>query len=154
MNAFLHRGGLWVAAQFALLAAIVGVGRLDLLTFSFDGQIAVGWALIGSALVVGVWASLSLGGNLTPYPKPVQAGTMVEHGPYRLVRHPIYTAVVIGMIGITIRSGDWISLALSVGLVPFFLAKSSFEERHLLEEYPGYSAYQDRVPSRLIPGVG
>ena len=57
------------------------------------------------------------------------------------------------MIGISIRSGDWISLALSLGLVPFFLAKSSFEERHLLEEYPGYSAYQQRVSRRLIPGV-
>ena len=68
MNAFLHRGGLWVAAQFALLAAIVGVGQLDVLTFSFSGQTAAGWALIGLALVIGVWASLSLGGNLTPYP--------------------------------------------------------------------------------------
>jgi len=153
MTGFLHRGGSWVLAQFALLAAIVGIGRLDLLTFSFEAQTAVGWGLIGLALVVGVWASLSLGGNLTPYPKPVEAGTMVEHGPYRVVRHPIYTAVVVGMIGISIRSGDWISLALSVGLIPFFLAKSSFEERHLLEEYPGYAAYQERVPRRLIPGV-
>jgi protein-S-isoprenylcysteine O-methyltransferase Ste14 len=153
MTGFLHRGGSWVLAQFGLLAAIVGIGRLDLLTFSFEAQTAVGWGLIGLALVVGVWASLSLGGNLTPYPKPVEAGTMVEHGLYRAVRHPIYTAVVVGMIGVSIRSGDWISLALSVGLIPFFLAKSSFEERHLLEEYPGYAAYQDRVSRRLIPGV-
>ncbi len=153
MNAFFDRGGPWVAAQFGLLAAIIGVGRLDVFTFSFASQTAVGWALIGLALVVGIWASLSLGGNLTPYPKPVQGGTMIEHGPYRLVRHPIYTAVVVGMIGISIRSGDWISLALSIGLVPFFLAKSSFEERHLLEHYPGYSAYQDRVPKRLVPAV-
>ena len=153
MTGFVHRGGLWVAAQFALLAAIIGVGRLDLLTFSFERHMAVGWGVIGLALVGGAWASVSLGGNLTPYPKPVEAGTMVEHGPYRLVRHPIYTAVVVGMIGISIRSGDWISLALSLGLVPFFLVKSSFEERHLLEEYPGYSAYQQRVSRRLIPGV-
>ena len=153
MTGFLHRGGLWVLAQFVLLVAIVGIGRLDVLTFSFEAQEAVGWGLIGLALLVGVWASLSLGGNLTPYPKPVQAGTMVEHGPYRVVRHPIYTAVVVGMIGISIRSGDWISLALSIGLLPFFFAKSSFEERHLLEEYPGYAAFQERVPHRLIPGA-
>ena len=153
MSGFVERGGLWVSAQFVLLVAIVGIGRLDLLTFSFGGSDRRRMGLIGLALVIGVWASLSLGGNLTPYPKPVQAGTMVEHGPYRVVRHPIYTAVVVGMIGISIRSGDWISLALSVGLVPFFFAKSSFEERHLLEEYPGYSAYQDRVPKSPHPGA-
>jgi protein-S-isoprenylcysteine O-methyltransferase Ste14 len=153
MRGFLHRGGLWVAVQFAWLAAIVAIGRLDVLTFSFEGQATAGWVLIGLALVLGVWASLSLGGNLTPYPKPVEAGTMVEHGPYGVVRHPIYTAVVVGMIGISVRSGDWISLALSLGLIPFFLAKSTFEEAHLFDEYPGYEAYQQRVPRRLIPGV-
>lgn len=153
MSGFVDRGGVWVAVQFVLIGAIVGIGWLDLLTFSFAGQRAVGATIIGLALVIGVAASLSLGGNLTPYPKPVTAGTMVEHGLYRLVRHPIYTAVIIGMVGIALRSGDWVSLALAIGLVPFFHAKSTFEERHLLEHYPGYAEYRSRVPKRLLPGI-
>jgi protein-S-isoprenylcysteine O-methyltransferase Ste14 len=153
MSGFVERGGLWVSAQVVLLVAIVWIGRLDLVTFSFGGQQAVGWTLIGLALVIGVAASLSLGGNLTPYPKPVTAGTMVEHGLYRVVRHPIYTAVIIGMIGIALRGGDWVSLALAVGLLPFFYAKSTFEEGHLIEHYPGYVEYQRRVPKRMVPGI-
>ncbi len=153
MSGFVDRGGLWVTGQFLLLAAIVGVGRVDAFTFSFDGRSAVGIALIVLALVLGVAASLSLGRNLTPYPKPVTAGTMIEHGPYRLVRHPIYTAVIIGMVGIAIRGGSWVAVGLALGLIPFFLAKSSFEERHLAEHYPGYAAYQQRVTRRLIPGI-
>jgi protein-S-isoprenylcysteine O-methyltransferase Ste14 len=153
MDGFVERGGLWVSAQAVLLVAIVWIGRLDLMTFSFDGQQAVGWTLIGLAVVIGVAASRSLGGNLTPYPKPVVAGTMVEHGLYRVVRHPIYSAVIVGMIGIALRGGDWISLALAVGLVPFFYAKSTFEERHLVEHYPSYVEYQRRVPKRMVPGI-
>ena len=153
MSGFVERGGLWVSAQVVLLVAIVWIGRLDLVTFSFEGQQVVGWVLIGLALVIGIAASLSLGGNLTPFPKPVAAGTMVEHGLYRLVRHPIYTAVIIGMIGIAVRGGDWVSLALALGLAPFFYAKSTFEERHLIEHYPGYVEYHRRVSKRLMPGI-
>ena len=153
MSGFIERGGVWVGVQFAWFAAIVLVGRFDLLTLSFPGRRGVSWLLIGAAVILGVAASWSLGRNLTPYPKPVAAGTMIEHGPYRLVRHPIYTAVIIGMIGIAVRGGDWLGLIMAVALVPFFYAKSTFEERHLVAQYPGYADYQQRVPYRLVPAV-
>lgn len=94
-----------------------------------------------------------LGRSLTPYPKPLDNGAMTERGPYRIVRHPSYTAVVLGMIGLAQRAGDWIALALAVGLLPFFHAKSTFEERHLVAQYDGYQEYRRRVPRRLIPGL-
>ena len=153
MRGFVDRGGLWVVAQFVLLVTIVAIGWLDLLSFSFPGRRAVGWMLILLALAGGVLSSMSLGRNLTPYPKPVAAGTMIERGPYRLVRHPIYTAVIIGMVGIAVRGGDGAGLVAALGLVPFFYAKATFEERHLLEQYPGYAAYRRRVSRRLIPGI-
>ncbi len=153
MSGFVQRGGIWVAAQFVLIVGIVGIGRLDVAAFSFGGRRFLAWSLIGLALVMGVAASMSLGGSLTPYPKPLASGTMVEHGLYRVVRHPIYTAVIIGMVGIAVRSGEWLSLGLALGLVPFFYAKSTFEERHLAEQYDGYREYQLRVTKRLLPGV-
>ena len=142
-----------MAVQFVWLAAVVVAGRLDVLSFVFPGQPALGWGLMAAAVLLGVAAASSLGRNLTPYPKPVAAGSMVEHGPYRLVRHPIYSAVVVGMCGIAIRAGSWLALALALGLIPFFYAKSSFEERHLAERYPDYVEYQQRVKRRLIPGA-
>lgn len=153
MSGFVERGGVWVAVQVGLLAAIVLIGRLDLASYRLAGSGTIAWVLIGIALVVGVAASLSLGRNLTPYPKPVEAGTMIERGPYRVVRHPIYTAVIIGMLGVAIRAEDWLSLGLALTLIPFFFAKSRFEERHLIEQYPDYPTYQQRVPRRLVPGL-
>ena len=108
---------------------------------------------MAAALLLGLSASLLLGRSLTPFPKPVDTGALVARGPYRIVRHPIYSAVIVGMIGIALRGGDGIALALAIGLVPFFNAKSTFEERHLLAHYPAYEEYQHRVPRRLIPGL-
>ena len=153
MTAFVDRGGLWVAAQFVWIVAIVVVGRIGFLTFSVPGRRPIGLAMMGVGLLLGIVAALSLGRNLTPYPKPVEAGSMVEHGPYRLVRHPIYTAVIIGMLGIAMRAGDLVAVGLAFGLIPFFFAKSGFEERHLIDQFPSYVAYQERVRRRLIPGA-
>ena len=153
MAGFVERGGVWVVVQFVWIAAIVLMGRLNLATFRVDGGETVGWILIGAALALGLAASTTLGRNLTPYPKPVAAGSMIENGPYRWVRHPIYSAVIMGMVGIAVRGGDLVGLGLALGLVPFFYAKSGFEETHLLERFPSYREYQGRVRRRLIPGL-
>ena len=153
MRGFVDRGGLWVAVQFVWIVAIVVIGRLDLWTVSVPGGATLGWLLIGGALLLGIVAASSLGRNLTPYPKPVETGSMIEHGPYRLVRHPIYTAVIIGMVGIAVRGGDVVGVLLALGLIPFFYAKCGFEERHLVDRFPDYATYQGRVRRRLIPGL-
>ncbi len=153
MRTFVERGGPWVAVQFLWLAAVVVVGRLDVARVDFPGRSALGWGLMVAAVLLGLAAAGSLGRNLTPFPKPVVAGSMVVHGPYRVVRHPIYSAVVVGMCGIALRGGSWLALLLALGLLPFFYAKSSFEERHLAAQYPDYADYQRRVGWRLIPGM-
>ncbi|MGI9609178.1 MAG: methyltransferase family protein [Acidimicrobiia bacterium] len=151
MSGFVERGGVWVAIQVGLLVAIVLAGRLELAPFTSRAGLAR--VLIAAALVLGAAAALSLGRNLTPYPKPVAAGTMIVRGPYRVVRHPIYTAVIVGMLGVAVRAGDWVSVGLALLLLPFFYAKSTYEEQHLLDHYPGYADYQQRVPRRLVPGL-
>jgi len=142
-----------VAVQFAWIAAIVGIGRVGLVALSVPGRLWIGAVLMAAGVILGLSASLFLGRSLTPYPKPLAAGTMIERGPYRLVRHPIYTAVVLGMTGIALRGGDWIAVALAIGLLPFFFAKSTFEERHLVAQYPSYEEYRQRVRRRLVPGL-
>jgi len=50
-------------------------------------------------------------------------------------------------------AGNPVALLLGLALLPFFYAKSSFEERHLEEAYPGYADYRRRVRKRLVPGL-
>ena len=46
-----------------------------------------------------VWAARTLGGSFTAYPRPRQEGVLVEDGPYRFVRHPVYGAGVLVLLG-------------------------------------------------------
>lgn len=107
-------------------------------------------AVAGVAVVVA--AGRELGSSLTPFPRPPRGGRLAVDGPYRVVRHPIYSG------GLLIFGG--LSLALSpVALVPTALLavlwalKASVEERFLLAVHPEYGDYREGTRSRLVPFV-
>ena len=142
----------WVAAQLILFVLIA----VFLLGTRGDGPVAISWlggilavtglALAGSALA-------RLGPSVTPYPTPAQGAILVMHGPYRLVRHPIYGGVALTSIGLSLVAWSWPAAVLSVGLLPFFLAKSRHEETLLAARFEGYTDYVAVTRKRLIPWV-
>lgn len=111
---------------------------------------AIGAALVPAGLALGVWAGRTLGSSLTPFPRPRYRGELVEDGPYRYVRHPIYT----GGLGLFVGYGLVTSIAATVATVALgalWWGKSTVEERHLAARFPGYGDYRRRVPGRLLP---
>lgn len=145
------RARLWVAAQLVLLALWAGL----LFAAGAGGgswiRVGIGLGLTLLSAVLGVAAFRSLGRELTPSPQPRVGARLVEAGPYRLVRHPIYGATVLGAFGVSLAQGSWQALAGTAALVVFFWAKSSVEERALLLTVPGYRGYRERVRRRLVP---
>ena len=115
--------------------------------------LAVTGALVaGAGVAVVVAAARELGSSLTPFPRPPRGGSLAAGGPYRVVRHPIYSGGILAFGGL--------SLALSpVALVPTALLavlwalKASVEERYLRSLHPEYGAYCRRTRSRLVPFV-
>jgi len=103
---------------------------------------------IGLALVV--WAVLVFGRGVTPSPVPSPKAQLQTRGPYRWIRHPMYTGVIILMAGSALGRQNWLAAGLWAVLLVFFLAKLRWEERRLVEHYPGYHAYRLHVPA-LIP---
>jgi protein-S-isoprenylcysteine O-methyltransferase Ste14 len=103
--------------------------------------------------VVGGVASLAaaraLGRALTPLPEPNGAG-MTAQGAYRWVRHPMYTAVMTGFVGVAAWRGAFVSWILVCVLVIFFELKTRREERFLRAAYPGYAAYAERT-GKFVP---
>jgi protein-S-isoprenylcysteine O-methyltransferase Ste14 len=75
----------------------------------------------------------------------------VGGGPYRLVRHPIYGGLLLGLAGLALWVGSWLSLVLVVGLVGIFWTKSAEEERRLSARFPEYDGYRAVVRRRFIP---
>jgi protein-S-isoprenylcysteine O-methyltransferase Ste14 len=105
------------------------------------------------AAVLGLWAAAYLGRGLTPLPLPNGSTELVTSGPYRLVRHPIYTAVFIWAIGSTVGSGNYLKIIVLVLLISLFLYKSRWEEGQLATSFDGYAAYMERS-GRFVPFVG
>jgi protein-S-isoprenylcysteine O-methyltransferase Ste14 len=152
MRRFTERGGWWVAAQLVLL----GLLGTALMVWTADwGPAATGggWAVAAAGGGLAATGLAALGGNLTPYPSPGSDAHLVERGPYRLVRHPVYGGIVIGAAGISVVVGSIAGLSVTVGLVILFLGKSGFEEERLLRRFPAYAGYRNRVTRRLVPWV-
>lgn len=70
-----------------------------------------GWVLVGIGSLLLAWSALNLGRSLTPFPRPLPGCELVTTGAYRFVRHPIYCAVLIGALGLSLATENWLRLA-------------------------------------------
>ena len=147
------RGTGWVVAQFLLMIAVVVAGFVppDWPEDAHRALTVAGAALAIAGCAFAVWAGRTLGRSLTPFPKPVEAG-LVTHGPFTIVRHPIYTGGLALFLGYSLFSSIP-ALVLTGALGCLWAGKVRVEERLLTAAYDGYPAYQERVRRRLIPFV-
>jgi protein-S-isoprenylcysteine O-methyltransferase Ste14 len=108
-------------------------------------------ALLGS--FVSIWALRSFGSRVSPFPKPVEGATLIERGPYRFVRHPMYSGIIAFTFGAGLAYASPAAMLSGPLFLVFFLAKTGREEEMLVESVAGYRAYRSRVHWRLIPWV-
>ena len=112
---------------------------------------------VGSLLVVGGSALLiaglvCLGRGLTPLPYPKEGATLVQTGPFALVRHPMYGGGLVLALGWALYAQSWLTLGYVALLFVFLDLKSRREERWLTERFPEYADYRRRV-RKLVPFV-
>jgi protein-S-isoprenylcysteine O-methyltransferase Ste14 len=79
--------------------------------------------------------------------------SMIGAGPHRQVRHPMYAAVMLGLVSFPIAVGSWIGLFPATVLAFLIIIRIPIEEEKLQKEVVGYTDYVREVPYRLIPGV-
>ncbi len=115
-----------------------------------------GWFFWSGAVFVllGVWlrwsAIRTLGIWFTGSVMVAQQQRIVQHGPYRLIRHPSYSGILLIVMGIGLMLTNWASfLSLTLGMLIGLLYRMSVEER-ALAPLPGYASYRRRT-KRLIP---
>lgn len=111
-----------------------------------------GLAVFLSGLALAVWARVYLGRNWgTPMSQKVDP-ELVTTGPYRYVRHPIYSGIILGMIGTTMAiSPFWLVAAVLLGV--YFVYSATVEERNMERLFPdSYPAYK-RSTKMLIPFI-
>ncbi|GGR78607.1 methyltransferase family protein [Deinococcus sedimenti] len=147
----MNRDRALVAAQFALLAVILAGGRRG--RGRPRSVRAAGAALGAGGLTLLVWSGHTLGRNLTPLPTPVAGGTLVQRGPYRHVRHPIYTALLLLAGSWTVARGGRVSVAGTLLLGALLRHKAGIEDAALAGRYPDHAAYRARTGA-FLPRTG
>lgn len=113
--------------------------------------------IVGALLMIGggdllVSGLVKLGAGLTPLPYPSDRGQLIETGPFACVRHPMYCGGLALALGWAICTRGWLTMIYVVILFLFLDLKSRREERWLMEKYPGYGDYRQRV-RKLIPFI-
>ncbi len=78
---------------------------------------------------------------------------VISTGPYVFVRHPMYAAALVILLGIPIALGSWWGLLVILVMMPALIWRLLEEEKFLSRNLPGYVEYQQRVRLRLIPLV-
>jgi len=145
-----RRGEWWLLAQLVLIAAHLFP------PWPAPGSWGYAWPLPLAALGAGFFvlglllaaqAFWRLGPSLTPLPDPKPGAALITTGAYGRCRHPLYQAIVICSLGVTLALGSLLHLALLLGLCAVLGGKARREERQLLPLHPEYAAYRAQVPA-------
>jgi len=151
------RGEWYLVVQFVLFALVAFGPRSFPGLPEWPAGITMLTSVIGAILMLAggalaVAGVLGLGSSLTALPYPKDCSRLVRSGPYAIVRHPIYSGLILGAFGVALWTHGWLSVLYAVVLFVFFDIKSRTEERWLTEKYPDYPEYRRRV-RKLIPWV-
>jgi len=113
----------------------------------------LGLLLIGIAVAIATWAFSSMqSGTFTVLPEPTSGALFTQAGPYRHVRHPMYSAVIIGGLGATLCHADVVSVVQLMMLIVLLTIKLQREERYLTTRYAAYEHYKTQTKA-LAPYV-
>jgi protein-S-isoprenylcysteine O-methyltransferase Ste14 len=113
---------------------------------------AAGLALFALGLAFAIWARTHIGRNWGTPMTQKDEPELVTGGPYRLVRHPIYSGILAAGVGTAVALSWWWLAAVGVGAI-YFIYSATVEQHYLAEQFPdSYPAYK-RSTKMLVPFV-
>ena len=144
-------GWVLVAAQAVLLVLFLVLPKRRSLFAPPDVLDVLGILLMIAGLAVVIVSLVSLGAALTPTPVPQESAALRTNGIYALVRHPVYSGILVAALGFTLAVGSIWQVVLWLALAAFFSAKAFWEDRLLADKHGvAWFDYADHVSS-FIP---
>jgi len=111
----------------------------------------LGAALSAIALPLIIWMFRSLGNNVTDTVAIRQKHTLVTYGPYRWIRHPLYSFGALFFVGIMLMMANGFVIAIGVVALSILILRTPIEEAKLIEKFGDeYRAYMQRT-GRFLP---
>ena len=144
-------GWVLVGAQALLLILFVLLPKRRSLFAPPDFLDVLGIILMVGGIALVIISLVSLGAALTPTPVPQESAALRTKGIYSVVRHPVYSGILVAALGFTLAVGSLWQVVMWVALAVFFYAKAFWEDRLLAEKHGvAWFDYADHVSS-FIP---
>jgi protein-S-isoprenylcysteine O-methyltransferase Ste14 len=140
-----------------LLFSLMVVAGLDV-RFGLS-DVAIALQVVGFtgfvAAVYAIWRALAENPFASRYARiqDDRGQKVIRSGPYRIVRHPMYAAIILLMVCLPLTLGSWWALVPGVLICALFVLRTALEDRMLLGELPGYADYARVTSYRLLPGI-
>lgn len=149
----------WVLSRIVLILTLVALYKLRIFSplwhsdFFTNGAVRIAGVLLTAlGIAFAVWARRHLGRNWSGLATIKIDHELVTSGPYRFVRHPIYTGILVALFGSGLVNGPfWMVVVVAAAFV--FAWRIRVEEMYMMELFPDqYPAYRARTKA-LIPAV-
>ena len=101
-------------------------------------------------LLIVVFGILSLNVNFSPFPSPRSNASLISHGIYKYIRHPVYSGIVVALFAYALFSFSAFRMFITTGLMVVFYFKTNLEEKLLRERFADYKDYMKRT-GRFFP---
>ena len=129
----------YVFIQFALLTYLllnIKLTNLSFFTLLF----------FSTALFIGLFSIFSMGvRNLSIFPRVKKNAQFVAKGPYKVIRHPMYTALIFSAIAVLTTNIFWDTILVGLLLLVVLLFKLKVEEKELEKVFPEYKSYKNNT---------
>jgi len=114
--------------------------------------IGIGWQIMElSGILLGIWAIWVMKeSKMHIMPKPRTGAKLIRKGPYRIIRHPMYVAIILSLTPLIITHFDWIRFWILFVLYINLIFKLTFEETLLVDYFEDYDVYR-KTTWKLIP---
>jgi len=147
--------GVYALSQFLAVPLVAGLDA----RFHWSGEMGVGRHVSGAVLLAAAYALPSWAMWSNAFFSTVariqddRGHAVCTTGPYRLVRHPGYAGFILQALGTPWLLGSHWALVPGVVAAASMVVRTSFEDRMLQAQLPGYAEYARRVRYRLVPGI-
>jgi protein-S-isoprenylcysteine O-methyltransferase Ste14 len=116
-----------------------------------DAAAWVGVALTGAGVAIAIWARWHLGANWSGVVTLKEGHELIRSGPYRTIRHPIYTGILVALLGTAVAAGEVRGLlAVAIAWLSFY-TKARREESFLTQEFGDCFAEHTKRTGMFLP---
>jgi len=147
---------IWITLVISLSLGIwLGISGIGFISWHPTWLMNTGLVLILLGLILRWWAILTLRNLFTVKVSILRDHHLIQHGPFRFLRHPSYTGSLFSFLGLGLSFANWLStIIIFLPILSSFIYRIRVEEQALQEAFGDeYSAYCRRVPYRLFPFI-